>query len=171
VDALLYLTVWVSLSLFALAEIARDRTIESWPRAVSAAGLALMIVHILIAMGVRHGWQHAAAVAATAHQTNQVYGVEWGWGIYVNYAFVLAWCWMVICWVPGCRGSGVPWCGFWFLVRVAAQAFFAIVIANAAVVFATGWRRLLGVSIMGILVLAWSGRLRSRVGRRSSAGV
>jgi hypothetical protein len=161
VDALLYLTVWVSLSLFALAEIARDRTVQSWPREVSAAGLALMIVHILIAMGVRHGWQHAAAVAATAQQTNQVYGVEWGWGIYVNYLFVVTWGMAV----PGFRGSGVPGFGvpevprFW--VRT-ARVFFLVVIANATIVFAVGWRRVLGVAIVGVLLYAWRARTVAR---------
>jgi hypothetical protein len=141
VNALLYLTVWISLSLFALAELARDRTSASWPRAVSAAGLALMIVHILIAMDIRHGWRHDAAVAATAQQTERIYGVAWGWGIYVNYLFVVIW------------GLAVP--GFW--VRV-ARVFFLIVIANAAIVFAVGWRRVLGVAIVGVLAFAWSRR-------------
>ena len=156
-DALLYLTVWISLGLFALAEFARDRTAASWPRAVSATGLALMIVHIFIAMGMRHSWQHDAAVAATAQQTEQVFGVAWGWGIYINYLFVVVWGLAV----PGFLGSGVPGFGvprvpgFW--VRV-ARVFFLIVIANAAIVFAVGWRRVLGVAIVGVLAFAWSQR-------------
>ena len=166
-DALLYLTVWISLSLFALAELARDRTSASWPRTASAAGLALMIVHILIAMDIRHGWQHDAAVAATAQQTEQIYGVAWGWGIYVNYLFVGVWGLAV----PGFLDSGVPGFGvprvpgFW--VRV-ARVFFLVVIANAAIVFAAGWRRVLGVVIVGVLAFAWS-RRRPRGAARASA--
>ena len=140
-DALLYLTVWISLSLFALAEVARDRTDALWPRAVSAVGLALMIVHIFIAMDIRHGWQHSSAVTATAQQTHQVYGIAWGGGIYVNYLFILVWGLAV----PGFRGSGV---------RI-APVFFLIVIANAAIVFAVGWRRVLGVLIVFVLLYAW----------------
>ena len=117
-----------------------------------------MLVHILVAMGWRHGWSHASAGLATAQQTREVYGLDWGGGVYVNYAFIRTWCWMVICWVPGCRGAGVPGCGFWFLVRAAGQAFFAIVIANAAIVFAVGWRRVLGVLIVGVLAFAWTRR-------------
>ena len=146
-DALLYLTVWISLSLFALAELARGRTVRGWPRAVSAAGLALMIVHILIAMGARHDWQHTSAMAATAQQTREVYGVAWGGGVYVNYVFTIVWgLWLV----PGCQGARAP--RFWGQI---ARGLFLIVIGNAAVVFAAGWRRWLGVAIVVVLALAW----------------
>ncbi len=169
-DALLYITVWISLSLFVLAEIARDRTMRAWPRAVSAAGLAMMVVHILIAMGFRHEWSHASAVAATAVQTRDVYGVDWGGGVYVNYGFVVLWGLAVL----GCLGVGVVGCwgaagaggaaggrgGRNAVVRVVRWAFL-IVIANAAVVFAGGWRRLLGVAIVSALVAAWFGPRRA----------
>ena len=166
-DALLYLTVWIALSLFAIAELAGGRASGSWPRAMSAAGLALMVAHILIAMGTRHDWQHASAVAATARQTREVYGVEWGWGVGVNYAFTIVW---GLSLVPRFQGAGVSAStrsasarprrseggpGFW--VRF-TRVLFLIVIANAAIVFAAGWRRLLGVAIVGVLALSWSRR-------------
>ena len=153
-DALLYLSVWISLSLFALAEVARARTARAWPRAVSAAGLVLMIVHILIAMGGRHDWSHTSALAATAAQTGDVYGLDWGGGVYVNYVFVVLWILVVLrCWgdQPGAAGAGrVPNAIVW-----AVRWGFLIIIANAAVVFAGGWRRLAGAAIVGALVVAW----------------
>ena len=155
-DALLYITVWISLSLFVLAEIARDRTTRVWPRAVSTAGLALLVVHILIAMGFRHEWSHASALAATAAQTDEVYGLGWGGGVYVNYAFVVLWGLGVLgCWGAAGAGGGrnaAEWALRWA---------FLIVIANAAVVFAGGWRRLLGVAIVAALVAAWFGPRRA----------
>lgn len=153
-DALLYLSIWISLSLFALAEVARARTARAWPRAVSAAGLVLMIVHILIAMGWRHDWSHTSALAATAAQTGDVYGLDWGGGVYVNYVFVVLWMFAVLgrrgCWGEQ-HGAGRPphaivWAGRWV---------FLIIIANAAIIFAGGWRRLLGVTIVAALAGAW----------------
>ena len=153
--ALLYATVWISLILFALAELARDRTSRSWPTVVSAAGLALMVTHILIAMDARHGWQHASAIAATAEQTRSVYGLNWGGGVYVNYAFVTAWALTFLRAVPGYRGAGVP------AVRALVRAAFLIIIFNAAVVFAAGWRRAIGVVVVAALAYAWWPRARA----------
>ena len=147
-DALLYSTVWSSLSLFAIAEVARDRTTRPWPRAASAAGLALMAAHIVIAMAWRHGWSHASSVVATAQQTREVYGLDWGGGVYVNYVFAIVWGLSLVPWV---RGAGVP--RFWVLIT---RAFFLIVIANAAIVFAAGWRRALGALIVAALLYAWT---------------
>ena len=95
-DAALYWTIWIALTLFAAGEagkrISRDGRVPArWAWPVSAAGAALLIVHIAIAMGARHGWSHAAAWSATAQQTASVYGLAWGGGVYVNYAFVALW--------------------------------------------------------------------------------
>ena len=149
-DALLYVTVWISLSLFAIAELARDRTSRPWPRAASATGLALLILHILIAMGWRHGWSHASSVVATAQQTREVYGLDWGGGAYVNYVFAIVWGLLL---VPGLQGARVL--RFWVAIT---RVSLLIVIANAAIVFAAGWRRGLGALIVAVLVYAWSGR-------------
>ena len=182
-DALLYVTAWTSLSLFALAEVGRDRTARAWPRVVSAAGLALMVVHILIAMGWRHEWVHASAIAATAAQTRGVYGLDWGGGVYVNYVFVVLWTLAVL----GRWGAHSAWgaaaprraAAAGSATRVPARVarwVFLIIIANATIVFAGGWRRLLGVAIVAALAVAWFGpRRESRAtglpsGSRSSAG-
>lgn len=179
-DALLYLTVWISLSLFALAEVARHRTARTWPRAVSAAGLVLMIVHVFIAMGWRHDWAHSSALATTAAQTRDVYGLDWGGGVYVNYVFVVLWTFLVLgCWgdregagadrhgagseQQGAGGgpAGAGGAGLRHAVVWAVRWVFLIIIANAAVVFAGGWRRLAGAAIVAALVVAWfrTGRL------------
>jgi hypothetical protein len=150
VDALLYVTVWTSLSLFATAELARPRTSRPWPRVASAAGLALMVVHILIAMAWRHHWSHASSIVATAQQTREVYGLDWGGGVYVNYVLVIVW---GLSLVPWFRGAGVP--RFWVLVT---RGLLLVVIANAAIVFAAGWRRGMGALIVAVLVYAWSRR-------------
>ena len=62
-----------------------------WVHAANAAGLALCVIHIGLAMGSVHGWSHAAAIDATAIQTDSVYGLRWGGGVFVNYLFVIVW--------------------------------------------------------------------------------
>jgi len=97
VNAALYWIVWISLSFFALGEAGR-RSARTWAKPVSIAGLLLLAVHIVMAMGVRHGWSHAAAITATARQTSVVYGLDWGGGVYVNYLFVAVWLATFVSW-------------------------------------------------------------------------
>jgi hypothetical protein len=148
----LYATIWASLLLFAIGETGRHVTTRAWPRAVFIAGLLLCLIHITIAMGHVHGWSHAAAMAATAAQASATFGLDWGGGVFVNYAFVLAWGLDAALW----RAGGAPratgtrrW-----LLRI----FYAIVLLNAAVVFAAGARRLLGLAIVIWLLWMWSRR-------------
>src|SRR5918993_5925570 len=99
----LYLTIWAALCLFTAGEIgkARSRRGLGWPWHASAVGLALSIVHTLLAFGVVHGWSHEDAVLNTARQTERVFGSAVGWGVYVNYVFFLAWLFDLVQWRRG----------------------------------------------------------------------
>ena len=151
-NAALYWIVWISLGLFALGELGK-RHARSWAWPASAIGLALLTIHIVIAMSVRHHWSHDAAIAATAGQTQAVYGLNWGGGLYVNYVYVAVWSIYLAVWhsVPS---RALP---SRTLMRV-FRVFFLIVIVNAAIIFAGGWRRLVGVFIVGALLVAWRRR-------------
>lgn len=115
----------------------------------NAIGVTLCAIHIVLAMASVHGWSHAAAAEAIASQTEAVYGLRWGGGMYVNYAFVLVWA--LDAWLsrsPSHRLDAPS-------VRWAIRIFYAIVIFNAAVVFARGSMRVVGVALVAALLLAW----------------
>lgn len=144
----IYATIWAAVALFVLGEIGRAKE-NGWGRTASAAGLALAIVHTLLAFDVFHHWDHAEALAATAQQTQDVFGVRFGAGVYVNYLFLAVWMIDVALWRPHDRPSS----GVWLL-----RAFYLLIIFNGAIVFAAGWRRLLGLLLVAVLLTAWGKR-------------
>ena len=121
----------------------------AWP--VWTLGAFLCAVHMALAMGLHHDWNHAAAIEATARQTQAVYGVNWGGGVYVNYAFLALWTAEVMWWRASPRR---------YLSRSAAttwivRSFYLIVLLNAAVVFASGARAVAGVLLIASLLWIW----------------
>jgi hypothetical protein len=54
-------------------------------------GAIALIIHVLLAFHFTHQWNHAAAVADTARQTEEVTGFAFGGGLYVNHVFLLTW--------------------------------------------------------------------------------
>ena len=114
----------------------------------------VLIAHIAIAMGARHGWSHAAAWSATAQQTASVYGLAWGGGVYFNYAFARRLAAGVVAWQRSPeRQARRPGVATW-----AIRLFFVVIIFNAAVVFAGGWRRAIGAVIVFVLIASWTTR-------------
>ena len=127
-----------------------------WVHAANATGLALCVIHIALAMGSVHGWRHAAAIEATAIQTESVYGLRWGGGVFVNYLFVIVWA--LEAWGrTRTRAFSESRFARWLL-----RTFYAVVVVNAAVVFARGSMRMTGFVLVVALVLAWRPRSRSK---------
>ena len=155
----LYLTIWLALWLFAAGELGRARIPAriGWPWHASAAGLAFAIVHTILSFDLVHGWNHDDAVRSTAVQTEAVFGVPFGAGVYVNYVFFAVWLLDLAWWR---RAGGVHQRSRG--LTLALQAFYLLIIANAAVVFALGWRRLLGATLVLILLAAWRAGDRMR---------
>jgi hypothetical protein len=141
-----YLTIWTALALFVLGEVGRSRGVGGWARAMSATGLVLALVHTVLAFDVFHQWSHADAVLSTAQQTQDVFGLRVGAGVYVNYLFFTVWLLDIVLWRP----VGAPSLGVWVL-----RAFYLLIIFNGAVVFASGWRRAAGIVIVAALIAAW----------------
>jgi hypothetical protein len=108
-------------------------------------------MHILIAMSVRHGWNHQSAVQATARQTAAVYGLDWGGGVYVNYLFVAVWIAEGVWW----RRWPVRYAARPRTIQWGLRAFYFVIIANAAVVFASASGRVIGVGLVGWLLGIW----------------
>jgi hypothetical protein len=150
----MYLSIWTALTLFAAGEAGRawlggPRSARGWPLWCWAAGIALCATHFALAFEVRHGWSHAAAIRATAAQTAAVYGIDWGGGFWVNYVFLAVWAvdaWHWRARAGARRSAAVTW---------ALRAFYCVILLNAAVIFAAGWRRAIGAVIVGVLAIAW----------------
>lgn len=149
-NALVYWMVWLSLAAFAVGELAKSRRYAgAW--SISAIGAILLTVHIVLAMAVRHGWSQASALEATARQTNDMFGLNWGGGVYVNYLFALVWIAELFVWRQWPEGyaSRPGW------MKWSLRAFYFVIIASAAVIFATDWRRWMGAAILAVLVASW----------------
>ncbi|HJR61454.1 MAG TPA: hypothetical protein VJ813_18730 [Vicinamibacterales bacterium] len=150
----LYLTIWIALLLFAAAETGRafavrGSTPPGWAWWAFTLGLALALIHTLLSFHIVHDWDHADAVRSTALQTQATYGVPAGWGVYVNYAFFAVWLADAWWWRAAPRAVRPP------AVTWTLRAFYMIVIFNAAVVFAIGPRRILGLVLVSWLARVW----------------
>lgn len=151
--AALYVAIWASMSALAASEWAWRRGVTFGavsPLGLSAFGLAALVLHIAIAILHHHGGDHAAAVAETARLTRQVYGIAWGGGVYVNYAFALVWATYLWWW----RSHPEPLNNSKPLV-LAVRALLFVVIVNALVVFVSPATRALGAALSAMLAVAW----------------
>ena len=162
-EAALYATVWGALICFVAGEAAKplrhsggpDR---GWPWLVWTAGAALLAAHIAIALDVRHGWSHASVARAVAEQSRRVFGVGWGGGMWMNYLFAACWIGEAFWWAAAPRDYlNRPW-----LLRVAMRALYALILVNAAVVFAAASRRWAGVVLIAVLAWAWRDTFSAR---------
>ena len=155
----LYATIWLSMVLFIAGESGRsfaprDEAPPKWAWWTFMVGLLLAIVHTLLSFAIVHGWSHADAVTVTARQTATIYGVAFGGGVYVNYVFLATWLGDAAWWWRSGTARGPM---LWLL-----RAFYLVVIVNAAVVFASGWRRVFGAVLVSWLVRVWMQELNSR---------
>lgn len=152
-NIVLYWTIWLSLVSFAAGELGKARRLW-WAWSASATGAILLTMHILLAMAVRHGWSHAAALDATARQTGAVVGLNWGGGVYVNYLFAAVWIVELFAWRqwPAGYDSRPGW------MKWSLRAFYLVIIVSGAIIFAAGWRRLMGVAIVAALATSWTRR-------------
>jgi hypothetical protein len=71
----------------ALVKLIRNRP----ARAYWAIGCALYLAHVVAAFEYAYHWSHAIAVQETARQTEELFGLNWGGGIWFNYAFTAIW--------------------------------------------------------------------------------
>jgi len=120
------------------------------------AGCILLVVHILCAFGFYHRWSHQAAYRHTAEQTAAVTGLDWGGGLYVNYAFALFWAVDVAVWWR--RGRQFPCRSRGYLT--ALHSVFALMMINATVVFGPPFWRWLAPAVLLLLAIAYLRRRR-----------
>jgi hypothetical protein len=110
-----------------------------------------MLAHTAAAFHLRHDWSHGAAQADTARQTREMTGLDWGGGLFVNYALLLVWT------------ADVLW---WWLsptafhhrprsIDLAVRGFLLFMFVNGAIVFVPGPMRVLGALAALVVLAAW----------------
>jgi len=113
------------------------------------AGCAFFIAHVAAAFQFQHHWSHAAAYTATAQQTESVFGLRWGGGLYFNYLLTILWIAEAI----------------WWTRSRALHAFFAFMFFNATIVFGSPFMRWFGAASILILIVIAASRSRSEPAR------
>lgn len=157
-------SVWVAVSGYAIGVglilLARGR--RKWlsmARVVWTIGCVAMIVHVGFAFHFYHDWSHTAALAETARQTSEVFGIDWGGGVWFNYGFVTLWA----------LDAGNWWSSeitahrrrHWLLSAV-WQVVLAFMFFNAMVVFESGIIRFAGIGMFVCLGWLWWSRRQKK---------
>jgi hypothetical protein len=163
VAAALYWTVWVALLLYVAGEAGRRRGFgrgspPAWAWPAFLAGAVFSAIHVMLAMSMAHGWSHDSAVAATAAQTKTVYGLDWGGGVFANYAFVAVWAFDAWRWRARVDRSRTGPDALTWAIRV----FFFVMILNGAIIFVAGPRWMLGAALVAALLWIWRPAGRER---------
>lgn len=135
---------------WAIGEVALRQSRDNLARGAWTAGVALALVHVLLAFTFVYDWDHEAAVVATVRQAADRFGIGWRGGIYVNYVFVAVWLADTIWWwlAPSSRAARPAW------VEQIRFAFFLFMFVNGAIVFAAGIGRVVGVAAVGTVIAA-----------------
>lgn len=151
----LALAAYVARVALGLTNRASDQT-GSWKiaRALWTAGCVLSCLHIAASFHFVHHWSQDDAWEATARETAAVVGLNWGGGIFFNYAFLLAWAfdagWW---WLAPATYARRPIALRWLI-----DGYLAFIAFNATVVFKTSWLRWLGLAVTATLLVVWRRR-------------
>jgi len=150
------LTIWLVLAGYAIGTVlfALSRKRPAWESAARLAWTAAcvsLLAHAASAFHFYHGWSQESAYRETARQTAAVVGLDWGGGLYINYATVLFWAVDVTWWWRGFEAyRRRPW-----LLVVLWQSFLIFMIFNATVVFKTGPLRWIGIGVSLLVACFW----------------
>lgn len=157
-------TIWVAIVAYAIGSallvFARNRS--QWLSAARAAwtiGCISLVAHFIFAFQFYHNWSHALAYRDTARQTEEVVGLNWGGGLFINYAVLAGWIVDIGWW--WLHGINSYLTRRWPLVLL-WHAFLIFIIFNATVVFKSGIVRWAGLAISLCLVASWILIVRNR---------
>lgn len=134
-----------------ISRITKNRENSTVNRWTWSTGCFVYLLHVVCAFQFVHHWSNSAAYRATSERTAAMVGLEWGGGLYVNYAFTLVWIGDV-CWWWFSRDSYqnrapiLEWTILGFLVFIAF---------NASVIFAEGATRWVGAGACILLLGIW----------------
>ncbi len=142
-------TIWITIlaytsgvATFAIA--GQRRSLLSLTRILWTAAWLSLVAHIGFAFHFYHGWSHYEAYQQTARETFEVFGLNWGGGLYINYLLLAGWFVdLAAWWTAGlCSYVQRPW-----PVIFGWHGFMIFIIFNATVVFETGWVRWCGAML------------------------
>ena len=157
-------TIWIAIAaytfgcvVFAIARRQSDG--DRWARLAWTIGVAVLVAHFLSAFHFYHAWSQASAYSETARQTAAVVRLNWGGGLFINYAVAGLWAADVAWW--WFAGVGAyrrrPW---W--ITVSWHSFLIFILFNATVVFKDGLTRWIGLLVCLTLCLSWVAVSRQR---------
>lgn len=156
-ELLTRVTIWITIAGYVVGAVAfaLSRKRSRWDSVARLAwtiACAALLAHVAFAFHFFHGWSHGAAYNDTARQTDEVFGLNWGGGLYVNYALVILWMLDVAWWwlrgLEAYRNRPWPLVGAW-------HGFLIFIIFNAAVVFKTGFLRWVGLCVCLGVGVVW----------------
>ena len=153
-------TIWFSIAGYAIGSVIfamssssrRSATWDSATRVLWTIACAILIAHFITAFQFYHGWSHAAAYADTARQTREAFGLNWGGGVFINYALLILWMLDIAWWW---RSGLESYRRRPFFLVAGWHGFLIFIIFNATVVFGDGVVRWIGLAICLVLTLAW----------------
>ena len=149
-------TIWVSIAAYAIGCVIfatmRRPQADRWTRVAWTAGCGALLTHFISGFHFFHSWSHASAYADTARQTAEVIKINWGGGLFINYAVASLWfadvAWWWFAGLDAYRRR--PW-----LITLLWHGFLIFILFNATVVFKDGWVRWVGLFVCVILVVSW----------------
>jgi len=153
-------TIWISIVGYALGSVIfawstsfRSRAqAERAARVIWTIACASLIAHFISAFQFYHDWSHTAAYRDTARQTQELFGLNWGGGLFINYSLLTGWMLDIGWWwrdgLDSYRKRPWPLVAAW-------HGFFIFISFNATVVFGNGIVRWVGMSLCVLLTLAW----------------
>lgn len=151
------ITIWISILAYTIgcavfAAARKDANVDRWARAAWTIGYAALIAHFFFAFHFYHAWSHESAYVDTAQQTAEVFGINWGGGLFINYAVALLWtgdiAWWWLAGVDSYRRRS------WVLILIWHSSLIFIIF-NATVVFKDGLARWTGLFVCLSLCLSW----------------
>ena len=164
-DILTKITIWIAILGYASGTVAfalsrnnhqRD-SLSRIARLAWTVAMIALLAHVFCAFHFYHAWSEGVAYRETARQTNEVFGLNWGGGLYINYALIVGWIVDVGWWwargVDSYRQRPRLLTAVW-------HGFLIFIIFNATVVFKIGLVRWVGLCVCLGLCLAWWHALR-----------
>ena len=99
-------TIWISIVAYTIGCIffAGGRPL-TWVRLAWTIGCAALLAHFICAFNFYHSWSQESAYVETARQTAEVVNINWGGGLFINYAVAVLWTADVVWWWLAGLGS------------------------------------------------------------------
>ena len=150
-------TIWISIAFYTIGCVIfafgrRRPKLDNWTRVAFTIAIAALIAHYISAFHFYHHWSHEAAFIETARQTAEVFKVNWGGGIFINYSLLMLWIADVgLWWMAG--ESSYRRRPLWILLTW--HGFLVFILFNATVVFKNGITRWVGLLVCAIVSLSW----------------